>query len=361
MDELLYYSRDENQFLRRRRTVRPALSPDLVETRFKDFELPYQRGVMLHGAGVRPGAKLIEWLQHRRAELPDPLPGAAAICRHWHNAAILEKLFMEEITQDTVHIGRYVPSKLAKSCEEWLRRTMVHVLMVGVRRASGGQGGRRAGWPSTAPGRNWATASRICSPSEGEDGRKAGPTPCRGFSMPGSDTKYRSLPCGADSRSHAPDMRRTGHPRNRYLHPDVPNHRRLIRFADTEGGGDATVNGVFLGLLIPTLKGYLEVKDPSAAIAGPPALTIVLFLIWLGFLVLHQFVSVHPAYPRTEPNWSIGHTTHFHPAAVTRQYPLEEFQRSSMTPRRWHGRAKREIMAAILDPTRIFPARSTAM
>ena len=35
-DELLYYSRDENQFLRRRRTFVFALFPDLVDARFKD-------------------------------------------------------------------------------------------------------------------------------------------------------------------------------------------------------------------------------------------------------------------------------------------------------------------------------------
>src|SRR5439155_26923158 len=62
MDELLYYSRDENQFLRRRRTFVLALSPDLVETRFKDFELPYQRGVMLLGLLYVTVRKLTEWL-----------------------------------------------------------------------------------------------------------------------------------------------------------------------------------------------------------------------------------------------------------------------------------------------------------
>src|SRR6185295_13454635 len=48
-DELLYYSRDENQFLRRRRTFVLALYPDLVRTRFKDAELPWQRCVLWLG------------------------------------------------------------------------------------------------------------------------------------------------------------------------------------------------------------------------------------------------------------------------------------------------------------------------
>src|SRR5262249_9571710 len=42
-DELLYYARDENQFLRRRRTYIFALFPDLRSTRIKDPSLPYQR------------------------------------------------------------------------------------------------------------------------------------------------------------------------------------------------------------------------------------------------------------------------------------------------------------------------------
>ena len=46
-DELLYYSRDENQFLRRRRTFVFALYPDLCHARFKDAELPCQRIVLL--------------------------------------------------------------------------------------------------------------------------------------------------------------------------------------------------------------------------------------------------------------------------------------------------------------------------
>jgi len=52
-DELLYYARDENQFLRRRRTFVFVMHPDLVGTRFKDSELPYQRGVLLSAAAEK--------------------------------------------------------------------------------------------------------------------------------------------------------------------------------------------------------------------------------------------------------------------------------------------------------------------
>ncbi|MBN9120089.1 MAG: sulfate ABC transporter ATP-binding protein [Planctomycetes bacterium] len=61
-DELFYYSRDENQFLRRRRAFVFVLFPDLVAARFKDAELPYQRIVMVQSLVLALVRKLTEWL-----------------------------------------------------------------------------------------------------------------------------------------------------------------------------------------------------------------------------------------------------------------------------------------------------------
>ncbi len=61
-DELFYYSRDENQFLRRRRAFVFVLFPDLLATRFKDPELPHQRIVMLQSAILALVHRLTEWL-----------------------------------------------------------------------------------------------------------------------------------------------------------------------------------------------------------------------------------------------------------------------------------------------------------
>src|SRR4029077_16166328 len=61
-DELLYYSRDENQFLRRRRTFVFALAADLVSARCKGGDLPYQRGVLLLALLTVIVHKLAEWL-----------------------------------------------------------------------------------------------------------------------------------------------------------------------------------------------------------------------------------------------------------------------------------------------------------
>jgi hypothetical protein len=61
-DELFYYSRDENQFLRRRRAFVFVLFPDLLAARFKDPELPHQRIVMLQSAILALTHRLTEWL-----------------------------------------------------------------------------------------------------------------------------------------------------------------------------------------------------------------------------------------------------------------------------------------------------------
>ena len=133
MDELLYYARDENQFLRRRRTFVLALSPDLVETRFKDFELPYQRGVMLFGLLHVLVKKLVEWLSTDALTFQVLFLGEGENDPLANERAILTKLFYEEVALGVVHIERLARSKLGRRCEEWARRSMVHVLMVGIR------------------------------------------------------------------------------------------------------------------------------------------------------------------------------------------------------------------------------------
>jgi hypothetical protein len=61
-DELFYYSRDENQFLRRRRAFVFVLFPDLIASRFKDADLPYQRIVLVQSTVLALVRKLTDWL-----------------------------------------------------------------------------------------------------------------------------------------------------------------------------------------------------------------------------------------------------------------------------------------------------------
>jgi hypothetical protein len=136
MDELLYYARDENQFLRRRRNFLFVLSPDLVDTRFKDFELPYQRGVMLMGLLFVLVRKLTEWLStdaltFRFLFLGDERKEGEkdVLATEW---SLLETLLSEPIKLETVFLERLPLKKLPAYCENLARRSMVHALVAGV-------------------------------------------------------------------------------------------------------------------------------------------------------------------------------------------------------------------------------------
>ncbi len=61
-DELLYYSRDENQFFRRHRHFLFVLSPDLSTIRAKDAGQKFQRIIFVMGVLVAAVQTLTEWL-----------------------------------------------------------------------------------------------------------------------------------------------------------------------------------------------------------------------------------------------------------------------------------------------------------
>jgi FtsH ternary system-like protein len=60
--ELLYYTRDESVFVRQQRVITFAIQPDLVEARFKDAGLGWQRLVVTFGLILCTVRRLIEWL-----------------------------------------------------------------------------------------------------------------------------------------------------------------------------------------------------------------------------------------------------------------------------------------------------------
>ncbi|MFO0843499.1 MAG: hypothetical protein U0797_14040 [Gemmataceae bacterium] len=132
MDELLYYSRDENQFRRRRRTFALALNADLVATRFKDLGLPYQRDVMLLGLIYVLVKRLAGWLSTDALNFQVLFLGTADPGPLANERGLLEKLFYEEIALGILHLEPQAPAKLAARCEDWSRRSMVHCLVAGV-------------------------------------------------------------------------------------------------------------------------------------------------------------------------------------------------------------------------------------
>jgi hypothetical protein len=94
-DELFYYSRDENQFLRRRRAFVFVLHPDLLAARFKDAQLPCQRIVLIQSAMLAAIGKLQEWL-HEDAIRFEVLFVSDGEKRPLEEEAILMRLLLRE-------------------------------------------------------------------------------------------------------------------------------------------------------------------------------------------------------------------------------------------------------------------------
>ena len=136
-DELFYYSRDENQFLRRRRVFAFVLLPDLAAARFKDPDLPVQRIVLILSAALALVSKLTEWLSADaiRFEMlfvkdgeKEPLADEAGLCR---------LLLREPIERGDAAV-RYLPDRAAAARElaDLSRKAQVHVLVVGTKQVA---------------------------------------------------------------------------------------------------------------------------------------------------------------------------------------------------------------------------------
>jgi hypothetical protein len=132
-DELLYYARDENQFLRRRRTFVFALYPDLDQTRFKDRGLDYQRGVLLLALLHAIVRKLSEWLSTDALAFRSVFVLEGEKDRLKPERDVLASLLMEDIANGSVQLLTEPESKLAGLCTSWARRSLCNALLIDVR------------------------------------------------------------------------------------------------------------------------------------------------------------------------------------------------------------------------------------
>ncbi len=133
-----------------------------------------------------------------------------------------------------------------------------------------------------------------------------------------------------------------------------------IRFADTKAAATLTVNGVLLGLLIPTLRTYLTDKDMTHPADWWAAAVVALFIGWLLLLVLSAINSFLCILPIRGLNRALAltHTTHFHPIAVTRQFPLADVDHfAADCAKIGIDGFKREIQAAILIDSHLSGAK----
>jgi hypothetical protein len=136
-DELLYYSRDENQFLRRRRNFVFALYANLEEARCKDADAPWQRIVLAFGLTLAALGKIQEWLGE------DALTFEFLFLDEPHRPralepeeAVLQMVLREQIANGSATVSRLDRTLLAKHCVERSRRSLCHCLMLSVRNQS---------------------------------------------------------------------------------------------------------------------------------------------------------------------------------------------------------------------------------
>ena len=131
-DELLYYARDENQFLRRRRTFAFVLYPDLDQTRFKDRGLEFQRGILLLALLCTVVRKLSEWLSADALSFRFLFVAAGEADPLARERDLLASLLMDEVANGSVQIQKMSQEDVARCCSEWARRSLCHVLDIDV-------------------------------------------------------------------------------------------------------------------------------------------------------------------------------------------------------------------------------------
>lgn len=137
-DELYYYSRDENQFLRRRLVYVIAMGVDLTEARVKEIGLPFQRLIMTLAMLVTSVRRLMNWLgdEHLRFEFlvgdavdrsstrrgKPPLEG---------EEELLRMIFREHFASGMIGLTRLPQLQWAERVAELSRQASCHVLAIG--------------------------------------------------------------------------------------------------------------------------------------------------------------------------------------------------------------------------------------
>jgi hypothetical protein len=122
-DELLDYSRDENQLFHRRRTFVFALFDSLVETRVKDADEPCQR-IILTLAAVE---SLLEWLSEDALKFEILLSESGVLA---DEQKLLEMVFREQIANQTVETMPFDLTQFAEHCDEHSRRSLCHCVTI---------------------------------------------------------------------------------------------------------------------------------------------------------------------------------------------------------------------------------------
>lgn len=132
-DELYYYSRDENQFLRRRRSFLFVLQPDLRLARFKDAELPCQRIVLVLASLVAAVRRLTDWLGQDALRFEFLFVQSGQDRPLEEEAKLLSLIFRELIDTKTASVEHLAFEAVEKRVREHGRRSLCQCLVIGVK------------------------------------------------------------------------------------------------------------------------------------------------------------------------------------------------------------------------------------
>ncbi len=129
-DELLYYSRDENKFFRRRQTFIFALHPDLQSGRFKDATLPYQRVIVLTGMLVTMVQRLTAWLSDEALAFEFVVINDGTEDLLEHETELLQTLLVDQINHGVVTVSEAPEEAVAAMCQQRARRSLCHAVLI---------------------------------------------------------------------------------------------------------------------------------------------------------------------------------------------------------------------------------------
>lgn len=131
-DELLYYSRDENQFLRRRRTFVFVITPEVKNFSFKLKDLPFQHIILLLGLLLALVRRLSDWLSVDALRFEFCFLADESVFPLRPERELLKIALRELIDNGIVELNEqlYVHA-MAKHFQQLSRQSQCHVLWIG--------------------------------------------------------------------------------------------------------------------------------------------------------------------------------------------------------------------------------------
>lgn len=129
-NELLYYSRDENQFLRRRLTFVFVLHPDLVAIRMKDGDLPCQRVILLLASLYICVRQLLDWLSNDAIRFEFLFVKSSDDRELADERTLVETLLREETNQGNVLVDSIDEADIDAHCVQLARTSLCHTLAI---------------------------------------------------------------------------------------------------------------------------------------------------------------------------------------------------------------------------------------